>query len=63
MDGWIRLTALISNIKSCLRVLVVEDEADTRELIQVTLQEYGATVTVVKRGLDALELIQNGADS
>lgn len=43
---------------SGLRVLVVEDEADTRELIQVTLQEYGATVTVVETGLDALELIQ-----
>lgn len=46
---------------SGLRVLVVEDEADTRDLIQVTLQEYGATVTAVEKASQALEVFQKSS--
>jgi PAS domain S-box-containing protein len=41
-----------------LRVLVVDDEADTRELLIAMLGEYGAEVTAVTSASEALEAIQ-----
>lgn len=38
-----------------LRVLLVDDEADARDMIAFILQEAGATVTVAQSGLEALE--------
>jgi PAS domain S-box-containing protein len=40
-----------------LRVLVVDDEADTRELIALTLEQYGARVRAVASAPEALEEI------
>lgn len=39
---------------SSVNVLVVEDEADTRELIRIILEQYGATVTAVASAEEAL---------
>lgn len=41
-----------------LRVLVVDDEADARELLNTILTQYGAEVTVVATAGEALEAIQ-----
>ncbi len=43
---------------SGLKVLIVEDEADTRELIRLSLEEQGAIVTDTARGQQALEQMQ-----
>ncbi|NJL21592.1 MAG: response regulator [Leptolyngbyaceae cyanobacterium SM1_3_5] len=44
-------------------VLVVEDESDTRELIKIILEEYGATVTAVASAEEALlAFIQRSPD-
>jgi PAS domain S-box-containing protein len=40
---------------SGVNVLVVEDEADTRELVTVVLEQYGATVMAVASAEEALE--------
>ncbi len=37
-----------------LRILVVDDDADTRNFLEYLLKEYGATVTVVKSASQAL---------
>jgi PAS domain S-box-containing protein len=42
-----------------IRVLVVEDEADTRDLLTHLLQERGAQVLAVDRGSKALDVIQS----
>jgi PAS domain S-box-containing protein len=41
-----------------LRVLVVEDEADTRELLITILRQYGVEVTAVASAGEALEAVQ-----
>jgi signal transduction histidine kinase/CheY-like chemotaxis protein len=41
-----------------LRVLVVDDEADSRELVRGVLQNRGAIVELVDSGRDALELLR-----
>ena len=41
-----------------LRVLVVDDEADARELLTTILTQYGAKVTAVATAGEALETIQ-----
>jgi PAS domain S-box-containing protein len=41
-----------------LQVLVVDDEADTREVITTVLEEYGAKVTVAASVSEALETLQ-----
>jgi PAS domain S-box-containing protein len=41
-----------------LRVLAVDDSADTRELLEVLLSEYGATVAVVDSATALLDTIQ-----
>jgi CheY-like chemotaxis protein len=42
-----------------LRVLVVDDEADSRELVAFVLQEYGVKVTTVISALPALQAATN----
>jgi PAS domain S-box-containing protein len=42
-----------------LHLLVVDDQADTRELIATVLQEYGATVTTAASSAEALEALSN----
>lgn len=51
---------LTSNLPSLdgLRVLVVDDEADARELLITTLGQYGAEVTAVATVGEALEALQ-----
>jgi CheY-like chemotaxis protein len=44
---------------SNLRILVVEDEVDARELLQHVLQEAGARVTEAPEARTALELLQH----
>ena len=39
------------------RILVVEDEADSREVLRVILEEQGQEVEDVENGLKALELL------
>jgi PAS domain S-box-containing protein len=41
-----------------VRVLVVDDEADARELIKRVLEEQGASVTTASSGVDALGILQ-----
>ncbi|HEY9737450.1 MAG TPA: PAS domain S-box protein, partial [Trichocoleus sp.] len=43
-----------------LRALVVDDEADTRELVTVVLQEYGAKVKSAASAAEALALLDQG---
>ena len=40
-----------------VRVLLVEDESDTRDIIQRMLEKYGATVTAVASGEEALRIL------
>ncbi|HEY9604808.1 MAG TPA: PAS domain S-box protein [Allocoleopsis sp.] len=50
------------NLKG-IRVLVVDDEKDTRELIVFILEQYGAQVTAASSGAEALSLLpQSQAD-
>jgi PAS domain S-box-containing protein len=55
---------LFSRVSSSLdgvRILVVDDEADTRELVKVTLRQYGATVVTapsVEEALDTFDKFQ-----
>ncbi len=44
---------------SGLRVLVVEDEEDTRELLAIMLKQYGAEVTAVASAPEALEALSS----
>ena len=41
-----------------MRILIVDDEADTRELIAFALEQNGATVTVVESAIEALSALQ-----
>lgn len=41
-----------------LQILVVDDEADARELIATVLEEYGARVTAVASAAEALEVVE-----
>jgi signal transduction histidine kinase/CheY-like chemotaxis protein len=41
-----------------LRVLVVDDEVDSRELVRGVLQSHGAVVELVESGRDALDLLR-----
>ena len=41
-----------------LQILVVDDEADARELIATVLEEYGARVTAVASAAEALEAVE-----
>ena len=42
-----------------LRVLVVDDQFDTRELLGAVLEEYGVRVTSVASSAEALEALKN----
>jgi PAS domain S-box-containing protein len=44
-----------------LRILIVDDEADTLDLITAELAQHGATVTGVTNGSDALASLENSA--
>jgi PAS domain S-box-containing protein len=41
-----------------VRVLVVDDESDAREMLEIALSQRGATVTTAKTAREALELMQ-----
>lgn len=43
---------------SGLKILVVEDEADTQELIVFTLEQNGAIVSAVRAGEQALQILE-----
>ena len=47
-----------SAILAGLRVLIVEDEPDTRELFSIALQQYGAEVTAAASGAEALDALR-----
>lgn len=53
------LTPSLPHSLTGLRVLVVDDEADARELIAAILGEYGAEVTAVASAGEALETLQH----
>lgn len=40
-----------------MRILVIDDDADTRELTALILEQVGATVTTAVSGLEALQII------
>ena len=42
-----------------LRVLLVDDEADTREVIKVALEEWGAEVTAVESAIAAFQTLED----
>jgi PAS domain S-box-containing protein len=44
-----------------VRIVVVDDEADARDLTATALRRYGATVSVAETSKQALKLIQNSA--
>jgi hypothetical protein len=46
---------------ACLRILVVDDEPDTLELIIAILEQYGAQVTAVTTAREALEALTQNA--
>ena len=47
---------------SGIRLLLVEDEQDTREAIQMMLEDLGAEVEIAGEGLTALEMVGRGFD-
>jgi CheY-like chemotaxis protein len=53
-----RQTAWDTNIQiTGLKILVVDDEPDTREFLQTALEQYGATVTTAASAREALEQV------
>ncbi len=44
-----------------IRILVVDDEADSREIVAFVLQQAGAVVTSVSSGIEALQVIEQSA--
>lgn len=44
-----------------LQILVVDDEADSRELVAFVLEQAGAVVTRVSSGIEALQIIKQSA--
>jgi len=50
----------IDNVK-CPSLLIVEDDADIRELMKIFLEAEGYQVSLAADGLDALEQLQAGA--
>lgn len=53
-----RQTTWDTNIQiTGLKILVVDDEPDTREFIQTALEQYGATVSTASSAREALELL------
>jgi CheY-like chemotaxis protein len=42
-----------------VKVLAVDDDADTRDLVKAILERSGAHITVVGSGRDAFEVIKN----
>ncbi|HEY9799390.1 MAG TPA: PAS domain S-box protein [Leptolyngbyaceae cyanobacterium] len=53
-----RQTAWDTNVQiTGLRILVVDDEPDTREFLQIALEQYGATVTAASSAREALQLL------
>ncbi len=50
------------NILMGVRALVVDDEADARELITLTLEQYGARVTSVDSAAAALDALESRLD-
>lgn len=53
-----------SNLKlSGLHILVVEDEADTRELISFMLRQYGAIITTAPSASEALQILAQSKPS
>jgi PAS domain S-box-containing protein len=51
-----------SNMLMGVRALVVDDEADARELITLTLEQYGARVTSVDSAAAALDALESRLD-
>jgi len=60
VQGMVRdeVPTLSPGILNGLRVLVVDDEADARELLTTILGQYGAEVTAVARASEVLETLQ-----
>ena len=54
----IQKAALPQRTTEGLRVLVIEDDADSRDLVQTLLSERGAVVTAVGSALDAMAVIE-----
>ncbi|MBD2499029.1 PAS domain S-box protein [Anabaena azotica] len=53
-----RQTAWDTNIQiTGLKILIVDDEPDTREFLQTALEQYGATVTTASSAREALQLV------
>jgi CheY-like chemotaxis protein len=52
------IPAALASLRS-VRVLVVEDEVDTRDLLTTALESYGAVVTPVASGVDALTALKS----
>ena len=52
------LSLLIPSLDG-LRVLVVDDQSDTRELLGAVLEEYGVRITSVASSAEALEALKN----
>jgi PAS domain S-box-containing protein len=48
-----------NSVLSNLRILVVDDEADTREFMNFALSEYGAVVTTVSSAADAFAVLND----
>jgi CheY-like chemotaxis protein len=43
----------------CIKVLAVDDDADTRDLLKAILERSGADTTVLRSGKEALEVVKN----
>lgn len=55
-----QLAVLPASLKD-VRILVVEDEVDSRELLTTALENYGAAVTAVASGVEALAALKRDA--
>jgi PAS domain S-box-containing protein len=51
-------SAEVANQLDGVRVLVVDDEVDAREVLRVILEQYGAQVAIAASVMEAIELIQ-----
>jgi CheY-like chemotaxis protein len=62
MNSFIKTDGIMEKINDSVTVLVVEDEAALRKMIQIMLNHMGYTVIAAKDGADALDTFRRHRD-
>ena len=58
----LRKTTETNNIQECGAVLLIEDQAPVRRMVETMLKGFGASVLTATRGIDAIELFKRHQD-